>query len=103
MTAFVEKQHSSRVGAVQALTASTTHTSTALGSETFQIRLSANTNCHYAIDGSGVTASTSDNYLPAHVVEYVTVTPGQFIATLQAATGGLDTGTAGTLWVTELS
>jgi hypothetical protein len=40
--------------------------------------------------------------LPANSVEYVMVTPGEVLAVLQAATGGLVTATAGTLWVTEL-
>ena len=33
----------------------------------------------------------------------MTVTPGQRISAIKAATGGLVTATAGTLWVTELT
>jgi hypothetical protein len=36
-------------------------------------------------------------------VEYVIVTPGQRISAIKAATNGLVTATAGTLWVTEMS
>jgi hypothetical protein len=49
------------------------------------------------------TATTANPFLPANTVEYVTVTPGQRIAAIKAATNGLVTATAGTLWVTELS
>ncbi|CCE00923.1 hypothetical protein [Bradyrhizobium sp. STM 3809] len=42
-------------------------------------------------------------FLPANTVEYVTVTPGQNIAVIKAASNGLVTATAGTLWITELS
>ena len=41
--------------------------------------------------------------MPANWPEYVTVTPGQRISVIKAATDGLDTATAGTLWVTELA
>jgi hypothetical protein len=40
--------------------------------------------------------------LPANWLEYVTVSPGQKISAIKAATNGLVTATAGTLWVTEL-
>ncbi len=104
MAAFLEKQHSSRNGTTQtiAFDASVAITN-AFGTETYQIRLSADSACNYAIGDGAQTATTSDPYLPANVVEYVTVTPGQRISAIKAATNGLVTATAGTLWVTELS
>ena len=75
----------------------------AFGSETFQLRLVSNSGCCYRIGDGAQTATVSDPYLPANVVEYVTVSPGQRIAALKAATNGLVTATAGTLWVTEMS
>ena len=42
-------------------------------------------------------------FLPANAIEYVIVSPGQRIAAIKAATNGLVTATAGTLWVTEMS
>jgi hypothetical protein len=49
------------------------------------------------------TATTADTYLPANTIEYVIVSPGQRISAIKAATNGLVTATAGTLWVTEMS
>lgn len=104
---FYPKQPSSRQGTVQVIAYSTAATITnAFGSETYQIRLSANSACHYLVsEAANVIAATVTNasFLPANVIEYVTVTPGQKISVLQAATGGLVTGTAGTLNVTEMS
>lgn len=104
---FYQKQPSSRQGAVQVIAYSTAATITnAFGSETYQIRLSANSACHYLVsEAANVVAATVTNasFLPANVIEYVTVTPGQKISVIQAATGGLVTGTAGTLNVTEMS
>lgn len=73
------------------------------GSETYQIRLVANSACHYKIGDGAQTAAATDPFLPANWVEYVTVTPGQRISAIKAATGGLVTATAGTLWITELT
>lgn len=96
--------HSSRNGTTQTAAAgsSSAAVTNAFGAQTYQVRLSANTACHYAL-GASPTASVADPFLPANIVEYVTVAPGQKIAAIQAATGGLVTQTAGTLWVTEVS
>lgn len=77
----------------------------AFGAQTFKIRVVANSACHYRIyDSTGTaTATTADPFLPASWIESVTVTPGQKISAIKAATNGLVTATAGTLWVTELS
>jgi hypothetical protein len=73
------------------------------GAQTFQVRLAANTACHYRLGDSAVAATASDPFLPANAIEYVMVNPGQSIAAIEAATNGLVTATAGTLWVTEFA
>ena len=101
---FFPKQNSSRVGSTQTIAYdSSVGAASAFGPGTFQVRLVANSGCCYRIGDGAQTATISDPYLPANVVEYVTVSPGQRIAALKAATNGLVTATAGTLWVTELS
>lgn len=74
----------------------------AFGTQTRQVRIVSNSACHYAIAGTPVAVVT-DAFLPANWVEYITVNPGEKISAIQAATGGLVTGTAGSLWVTELT
>ena len=103
MSNFYSKQPSSRQGAVQAVTyTGTAGTASAFGSETYQVRLVSNSACHYLIGGGAATVSNA-SFLPANWIEYVTVTPGQTLSVIQAATNGLITATAGTLNVTELS
>lgn len=82
---------------------SSTVATNAFGAQTRQLRLASNSACHYAIGDGAQTATTSDPFLPANTVEYVTVSAGQRIAAIKAATAGLVTATAGTLWVTELT
>jgi hypothetical protein len=77
--------------------------SNAFGDQTRQIRLAANSACHYKIGDGVQTATTSDPFLPANTIEYVAVSPGQRISAIKAATSGLVTATAGVLTVTELS
>lgn len=102
--AFFPKVSSGRGGTTQAIAYSTSVVATnPFGAQTYQVRLVANSACHYAIGDGAQTAAVTNAFLPANVIEYVTVTPGQRIAAIQAATGGLVTGTAGTLWVTELN
>lgn len=65
---------------------------------TEEIRVVSTTNCHINI-GQNPTAAATDNngfYLPANVVEYFHVTPGQRLAVIQ------DTA-AGTLSVSEMT
>lgn len=101
---FFPKQTSSRVGPTQTIAYDgSVGAANAFGPETYQLRLVASSGCSYRIGDGAQTATVSDPYLPANVVEYVTVSPGQRIAALKAATNGLVTATAGTLWVTELS
>ncbi len=73
----------------------------AFGGQTYQLKLAANSACHYKIGDGAQTAATSDPYLPANTIHHVTVSPGQRISAIKAATNGLVTATAGTLWVTE--
>ncbi len=70
--------------------------------QTRRIRLTADSACNYTIGGGTLTASATTSFLPANTDRVVTVTPGQSIAAIKAATNGLVTATAGTLWVTEL-
>lgn len=85
-----------------AYTATAGVTTNAVGSQTYMVRLVANSACHIAI-GTSPTATTSDPFLPANWVEHVTVTPGQKVSAVQAATNGLVTATSGTLFVTEIA
>jgi hypothetical protein len=96
--------HSARNSTTQAVafTGTAAASATAFGSQTRQIRVVANSACHYVIAGTPV-ATVTDAFLPANWVEYLTVNPGEKISAIQAATGGLVTGTAGSLWVTELT
>lgn len=105
MAVFQIKSPSSRQGMTQtiAYTGSSVGATNAFGNETYQVRLSADSACNYSIGDGTQTATTSSPFLPANVIEYVTVTPGQKIAAIRAATDGLVTATSGTLWVTELS
>jgi len=102
----LEKQKSSRNGTVQQIAYDgSVQATNPFGAQTYQIRLEANSACHYQIGNGTLTASVvTDPFLPAYAVEYVTVTPGQNIAAIKAATNGtIVTATAGTLSVTELS
>jgi hypothetical protein len=97
-------QNSARNGTTQAVaaTAASTASAAAFATGTHQVRIVANTACHYTFAASP-TAATTHPLLPALTVEYVTVTPGQKVAALRASTAGGITATDGTLWVTEIS
>lgn len=77
----------------------------AFGNQTRHVRLVANSACHYHIyEAAGTaTATTADPFLPANWLEEVIVSPGQKISAIKAASNGLVTATAGTLWVTEIT
>jgi hypothetical protein len=93
-----------RWSTVQTVTCTTVSTpiTNALSAQTYAVRLVANTACHVAIGDGTQTGTTTNVFLPANIVEYVTVTPGQRISAIRASTGGLITATDGTLYVTEL-
>lgn len=75
----------------------------AFGAQTRQLRLVSNSACNFKIGDGAQTATAADPYLPANWPICVTVTPGQRISALKAATNGLVTATAGALWVTEIA
>lgn len=61
------------------------------GTTTEDIRVVSTTACHINI-GQNPTAAATDNngfYLPANVVEYFHVTPGQRLAVIQDAAAGV--------------
>lgn len=101
---FFPKQNASRPGATQTIAFDTsTAIANAFGPQTYQLRLVANAACCYRIGDGAQTATNADCFLPANTVQYVIVNPGQRISAIKAATNGLVTATAGTLWVTEMS
>lgn len=101
---FFPKHPASRLGVTQTIAYdSSVGATNTFGAETYQLRLVANSACCYRIGDGTQTATTADTYLPANFIEYVIVSPGQQIAAIKAATNGLVTATAGTLWVTEMS
>src|ERR1700754_4681446 len=101
---FFPKHHASRVGVTQTIAYdSSAAIVNAFGPGTWQIRLVANSACCYRIGDGAQTATSADIFLPANTIEYVIVSPGQRISAIKAATNGLVTATAGTLWVTEMS
>lgn len=65
----------------------TSAASAAFSSGIHHIRIVATTACYYKIAGTP-TATTSDTYLPANVIEIIRVNPGQKIAFIQVSTGG---------------
>lgn len=75
--------------------ASSSAVGNAFGSGIHVIRIVATEDTHYAI-GQSPTATTSDSFLPALVVEYISISPGEKIAFIEGATGG-------TAYVTEVS
>ena len=101
---FFPKHPSSRVGGTQTIAFDANAAiANVFGPETYQLRLVADSACCYRVGDGAQTATTADTYLPANVIEYVIVSPGQSISAIKAATNGLVTATAGTLWVTEMS
>jgi hypothetical protein len=93
-----------RLGITQtiSISSSSAAASNPFGAQTYQVRISTDTNVNFVIGDGAQTATASDPFLPENRVEIVTVSPGQQIAAIEAATDGLVTGTSGTLWVTEL-
>jgi hypothetical protein len=101
---FFPKHHASRPGVTQTIAYDANSAiANAFGPGTFQLRLASSSACCYRIGDGAQTATTADNFLPANTIEYVIVSPGQRISAIKAATNGLVTATAGTLWVTEMS
>jgi len=101
---FFPKQPSSRTGVTQVIAFdASTAIINAFGTETYQLRLVADSACCYRIGDGAQTATTADIFLPANTIEHVIVSPGQRLSAIKAATNGLVTATTGTLWITEMS
>jgi hypothetical protein len=97
---FFPKAQASRPGNSQAIAigAASVTLAAAFASETFQVRLATSGACHYrVVEAAGGTAVAADPLLPAGVVEYIIVSPGQKIAAIQ------DGSSTGALTVTEMS
>ena len=86
-----------RLDTVQTVTVGATSAATtnAVSANTHHVRIVSTTACHY-VTGKTPTATTSLSYLPADVVEYVDITPGEKVAFIQNAAGG-------TAFVTEVT
>lgn len=95
-----------RQGATQAVayTGTSATVPNPFGTQTYLIRIAANSACHYkVVEAAGGAATAADSFLPASWVEYLIVNPGQKISAIQSPTGGLVTGTGGSLFVTEMT
>lgn len=67
---------------------SATHTN-AFGSQTHVVRLSGTTALRYAVGApASVAATATSTYLPAGVIEYIQVRPGEKVAAIQESAGG---------------
>lgn len=65
--------------------------SAAFGGQTREVRIVSTTNCHLNF-GTNPTAAATDNngiYLPANVVEYFHVNPGQKVAVVRDTADGV--------------
>ena len=101
---MVVRADSSRLGTTQTIAFDgSVGVTNGFGAQTYQIRLATDSPCNYKIGDGAQTATTADNFLSATWVEYVTVSPGQKISAVKAATESGITATAGTMWVTEIT
>lgn len=85
-------QDSSRIGTVTTniTMSSTSQATAAFGTETYQIRIATAGQPGYFKVGDGTpSATTNDPLMPSNWESYVTVTPGQKCAVLQAGTNGV--------------
>lgn len=80
---------------VVAFTATSAAMTNAVGAGVTVVRLVATSACHINV-GVTPTATTSNMYLPANVVQYLAISPGLKVAAIQNAAGG-------NLHVTEMS
>lgn len=69
-------------------TASSARTSAGVGEQTRQVVLYADQDCHIAYGDSAVTATTSDFFLPASVVMFLQIRPGQYVAAIRSSADG---------------
>lgn len=69
--------------------AASARTANPFGDQTHVVRLCATAACRYAIGiPASVAAVATSAYLPANVVEYIQVRPGEKIAAIQESAGG---------------
>jgi hypothetical protein len=87
-----------RLGTVHVFTMSgTSQASAAFGQQTTLVRLAtAGQPCHFEIGTTPVAAAATSHVIGASCIDYITVTPGQKIAVLEA-------GTAGVISITEMA
>jgi hypothetical protein len=101
----INRNSSNRFVATQTVSATSSSITIAngFGSQSYQIRVTANTACHlkiFDIAAATTAATTSDQFVPANTFgEYFTVTPGQKCSVIRASTDGLVTATNGTAWI----
>jgi hypothetical protein len=108
MTAHYPKQPGSYPNTRQRIPyTSTAASSSAFGSQTYQVRLSASSPIFYLVfsttDSSSTAASTSGDFLPQNWVEFIGVHPGQKISIVAAGTDGAIVTANGTAYVTEMA
>ena len=91
------RNYSYRLGTHQSVAYSTVAgtIATAVGSQTYAVRVALVTLAGFVKIGDSPTATTSDVYMPAGLPEYFTITPGQKVSAISTGSG--------TLHVTELS
>lgn len=92
---FISKAHSSRIlkSIVTAIATAQVNTSTLLTSnkfsvETYQIRVATSLPVWFTVgDSTGITATANSNtYMPANLIDYFTVSPGQWLAFISTST-----------------
>ena len=78
------------LGVSQSVTTSGTsaRTSSGVDAQTYSVIVTCTEACFYNFGGSGVTATTSNTYLPAGGEHYVRILPGQYVAAIQDTAGG---------------
>ena len=74
------------IKSVQAVAYTTSTQSSAMSADSV-CRIVATTDCHIDV-GTNPTATTSETFLPASVVDYIFVRSGEKIAAVQNAAGG---------------
>lgn len=81
--------HQHRFGVTQTLacTATSAALANAFGTQTYRLRVCASTSCHIRIGEGTPVATAADPLLPPNSAEYLTVTPGQKVAAIRAASG----------------
>jgi len=77
-------------GGCQSITTSGTsaRTSSGVGSQTRFVVIEATEAAHYALGDDSVVATTSDTYIGAGKDHFIRILPGQYVAAIQATTGG---------------